>query len=83
MAILFRDRVQAASMLSRGIRSFVLKHSLKNIVSKDNNDVIIMAIPRGGIVTADIVAINLERTLDILISAKIRLLLILNSRSVR
>ena len=75
MAILFRDRVQAASMLSSGIRSFVSKHNLKNIVRKDNNDVIIMAIPRGGVVTADIVAINLERKLDILISAKIGALL--------
>ncbi len=71
MAILFRDRIQAASMLSSGIKSFVSKHNLKNIVRTDNNDVIIMAIPNGGVVTADIVAINLERTLDILISAKI------------
>ena len=62
MAILFRDRLQAASMLSSGIKSFVSKHNLKNIVRKDNNDVIIMAIPNGGVVTADIVAINLERT---------------------
>ena len=75
MAILFRDRVQAASMLSSGIISFVLKYNLKNIVRKDNYDVIIMAIPRGGVVTADIVAINLERKLDILISAKIGALL--------
>ena len=53
MPLLFRDRAQtAAAELSMNLKSLVVEIQGENIrkVPRDKNNVIIMAIPRGGVV---------------------------------
>jgi len=70
MHTLFRDRVDAGHHLATRITEY-LKEGLPNItVSK--NELMVLAIPRGGIILANIIASYLECELDILVSRKIR-----------
>lgn len=61
-AILYRDRIQAAEHLARELQSDIGDFS---------QDVIILAIPRGGIIIGDIIASNFGIKLDIVVSRKI------------
>lgn len=67
---IFEDRVQAAEKLTS-----VIKKYLKSIgVSQDAEiakSIIILAIPRGGVVTGDVIASNLGCIMDIIVSRKI------------
>ncbi len=70
MHTLFRDRVDAGHQLATRI-TWYLNEELPNItVSK--NELIVLAIPRGSIILANIIASYLECELDILVSRKIR-----------
>lgn len=73
MPLIFRDRAHAAAELSLKLKSLVAEIQGENIrkVPTNKNNVIIMAIPRGGVVIADVVAFNLQRKLDIVISTTI------------
>jgi putative phosphoribosyl transferase len=66
LQITFRDRASAASMLSS-----ILKHEIK--AKKDRQQqILILGIPRGGIVVADVVAQKLNADFDIVIPRKLR-----------
>lgn len=73
MTILFKDRAQAAAMLSLKLKWLAAKKTPqweRRDVTQENNGVIIMGIPRGGMITADIIAYNLQRKLDVILSTK-------------
>jgi putative phosphoribosyl transferase len=57
--ILFKDRVDAAQKLA------------KKLMNLRNENTVILAIPRGGVVTGDVIAKKLGAKLDIIISRKI------------
>jgi predicted phosphoribosyltransferase len=73
MTVRFKDRAHAAAELSLQLKSVAINTRAENKLTtpKEKNNVIIMAIPRGGVVTADVVANNLKRKLDIVIPTKI------------
>jgi putative phosphoribosyl transferase len=62
VTIIFKDREDAAKRLA---------NKLKLLVEKSVNELIILAIPRGGVVTGDVVASRLGARLDIVVSRKI------------
>jgi predicted phosphoribosyltransferase len=66
---LFLDRIEAANILTEKLRSLVEKE-LRG--EKDNQrQLIILAIPRGGVVTGDVIASILNAELDIVVSRKV------------
>jgi putative phosphoribosyl transferase len=66
LQITFKDRASAASILSS-----ILKHEIK--AKKDRQQqILILGIPRGGIVVADVVAHKLKADFDIVIPRKLR-----------
>ncbi len=70
MNTLFVDRIDAAQMLARKIETY-LKYEQKN-VTFSNNGLIVLAIPRGGIILANVITSYFESELDIVVSRKIR-----------
>ena len=62
VTIIFKDREDAAKRLA---------NKLKLLVEKSVNELIILAIPRGGVLTGDAVASRLGAKLDIVVSRKI------------
>ncbi len=66
---LFMDRINAANQLADK-----LQRDLSELVGKDSNskDVIVLAIPRGGVIIGDIIASRLKAELDLVIVRKIR-----------
>jgi putative phosphoribosyl transferase len=73
MTMRFKDRAHAAAELSSQLKSVTNNIWTEDRIRtpKEKDKVTIMAIPRGGVVTADVVAYNLKRKLDIVISTKI------------
>ncbi len=70
MSTLFEDRIDAARRLARKIASY-LKYDQGNIAFS-NKELIVLTIPRGGIILADVIASYFECDLDIIVSRKIR-----------
>ncbi|WP_458745256.1 phosphoribosyltransferase family protein [Candidatus Nitrosocosmicus sp. T] len=70
MSTLFEDRIEAATKLAKEIEIY-LKYEQKNITSS-NKELIVLAIPRGGIILANVIASYFECELDIIVSRKIR-----------
>jgi putative phosphoribosyl transferase len=77
---LFEDRVKAAEQLARRVQEWldskkteIDRHKLERQEqkSKNNDNVIVLAIPRGGVVIGDIVSNILGAKLDIVVSRKI------------
>jgi predicted phosphoribosyltransferase len=62
----FRDRESAADVLASA-----LEHTIKNYRHGNQEGIIVFGIPRGGVVTADIIARKLSADLDIVIARKI------------
>lgn len=69
MIALFKDREHAGIELANKL---VEELKISNISSFTTNDLIVVAIPRGGIILADIIAKKLGCKIDVLISRKIR-----------
>ena len=63
--VLFRDRTDAARRLAERL------YWLKNEIEKSKSSVIIMAIPRGGIIIGNIIAKELRTKLDLVVTRKI------------
>ena len=62
----FKDRTWAAN---------VLAESLKEIIKKENrnkNELVVLGIPRGGVIIASVIATKLDASLDIIIPRKLR-----------
>ena len=70
MNTLFRDRIDAAQMLASKIESY-LKYEHKNIAFS-YKELVVLAIPRGGIILANVIASYFDCDLDIIVSRKIR-----------
>lgn len=70
MCVLFQDREQAGHELAKELEE-TLK---KNQIDLDNaaNEVIILAIPRGGIILGNIIANHFRCNLDVVVTRKIR-----------
>lgn len=66
---LFRDRTEAATLLAVKVKSTIQKDVRGN--KKDAQRLVVLAIPRGGVVTGDVVASILNAELDIIVSRKI------------
>jgi putative phosphoribosyl transferase len=72
--LIFKDRAEAAALLAGKLKSLAKKNVKEQgevETPKEKKNVILMGIPRGGVVTADVIASKLERELDIVISTKI------------
>ena len=66
----FKDRTEAAEELTEKIKSYLTSIG----VSEDTEDsklLIVLAIPRGGVITGDVVASRLRCDMDIIVSRKI------------
>lgn len=63
----FKNREWAANVLAESIKDLLKKEK----INSSNNDLLILGIPRGGVVTADVIAQKLNATFDILIPRKI------------
>ena len=66
---LFLDRTEAATMLAEKVKPIIQKEVRRN--KEDDQRLIILAIPRGGVVTGDVVASVLNAELDIIVSRKV------------
>ena len=71
MSVLFQDREQAGQELAKELEE-TLKKNEKIDLSKASNEIIVLAIPRGGIILGDIIAKHFQCGLDVVISRKIR-----------
>jgi predicted phosphoribosyltransferase len=67
--IIFENREHAARLLAERLRSLLYQVQMKVDINKSNT--IILAIPRGGVVTGDVLASILGLNLDIIVSRKI------------
>jgi putative phosphoribosyl transferase len=67
---LFLDRTQAANMLTEKLRPLAEKE-LRGQKDSQQQQLIILAIPRGGVVTGDVIASALNAKLDIVVSRKV------------
>ncbi len=63
--VLFKDRTDAAKQLAERL------HQLKNEIRENESSVIIVAVPRGGVVIGNIIASELGAKLDLVVSRKI------------
>ena len=70
MCVLFQDREQAGHELAKEL-AVILKKNQRDL-SNTANEVIVLAIPRGGIILGDIIANHFQCNLDVVISRKIR-----------
>jgi putative phosphoribosyl transferase len=70
MSTLFEDRIDAAYKLAKEIENF-FKYDQKNITFS-NKELIVLAIPREGIILAKVIASHFECELDIIVSRKLR-----------
>ena len=71
MSVLFQDREQAGQELAKELEE-TLKKNEKIDLSKASDEIIVLAIPRGGIILGDIIAKHFQCGLDVIISRKIR-----------
>jgi putative phosphoribosyl transferase len=63
-SILFRDRIDAANKLAEKILWLLKKEQI-------SSSIVVLSIPRGGVVIGDVVAAKLNTKLDIIVSRKI------------
>jgi putative phosphoribosyl transferase len=68
MNMVFRDRIDAAEKLAEKLQWLKQEHKEEGI---ENNSIIILAIPRGGVVIGDIISRILNAKLDVIVSRKI------------
>jgi putative phosphoribosyl transferase len=66
-AIIYRDRIQAGEHLARELQSEIGYQGRTNF----QQDTIILAVPRGGVIIGDVIASKLGIKLDIVVSRKI------------
>jgi putative phosphoribosyl transferase len=70
MYALFHDRIDAGQQLAKRIELLLDYKLLNDSIPK--NELIVLAIPRGGIILADVIASYINCDLDILVTRKIR-----------
>ena len=67
----FKDRTFAANILAAALEDFLGKEIRKESKKKEN--LIVLGIPRGGVIVGDIVAAKLKSNFDIVIPRKLRI----------
>lgn len=67
---LFKDRTQAAAELAEEIKSYLTSIGISE-GTEESKSLIVLAIPRGGVITGDVVASRLRCDMDIIVSRKI------------
>ena len=70
MCVLFQDREQAGHELAKELEEILKKSQID--LSNSANEVIILAIPRGGIILGNIIANHFQCNLDVVVTRKIR-----------
>jgi putative phosphoribosyl transferase len=70
MSVLFQDRKQAGHELAKKLAEILKKNQMS--LTNAHNELVVLAIPRGGIVLGDIIANHFKCNLDLIISRKIR-----------
>ena len=70
MCVLFQDREQAGHELAKELEGILKKNQID--LSNTANEVIILAIPRGGIILGNIMANHFRCNLDVVVTRKIR-----------
>jgi putative phosphoribosyl transferase len=70
MSVLFQDREQAGHELAKELAEVLKKNQID--LSNAAKEVIVLAIPRGGVILGDIIANHFKCNLDVVISRKIR-----------
>ena len=69
--MLFEDRVDAAKQLAQKLKEYLDNNiTTQREGLKYNDTIIILAIPRGGVIVGDILASMLDVKLDIIVSRK-------------
>jgi putative phosphoribosyl transferase len=69
--VVFENRQDGAGRLTEGIRSLLHNDKNQKKDSVNRSNAIVLAIPRGGVVTGDVIASALRLNLDIIVSRKI------------
>jgi len=64
--IIFRDRIDAANKLAEKLKQQLMKPE-----HRDSSSIVVLSIPRGGVVIGDVVADKLNVKLDVVVSRKI------------
>src|SRR5438876_1257783 len=64
--IIFRDRIDAANKLAEELKQQLMKPE-----HRDSSSIVVLSIPRGGVVIGDVVADKLHAKLDVVVSRKI------------
>ena len=70
MCVLFQDREQAGYELAKELALILEKNQID--LSNAENELIVLAIPRGGIILGNIIANHFQCNLDVIVSRKIR-----------
>jgi putative phosphoribosyl transferase len=70
MCVLFQDREQAGYELAKELALILKKNQID--LSNAENELIVLAIPRGGIILGNIIANHFQCNLDVIVSRKIR-----------
>ena len=70
MSVLFQDREQAGHELANELVEILKKNQMS--LTNANDELVVLAIPRGGIILGDIIANHFKCNLDVIISRKIR-----------
>ena len=68
---LFRNRKEAAEQLATEIEQWLTQEQARTGEQISNESIVVLAIPRGGVVIGDVIANRLHANLDIIVSRKI------------
>lgn len=66
----FKDREEAAEELSEKIKSYLTRSGIRE-GTEEHKSIVVLAIPRGGVVTGDVIASSMKCDMDIIVSRKI------------
>ncbi|HSF00205.1 MAG TPA: hypothetical protein VLA48_04855, partial [Nitrososphaeraceae archaeon] len=66
----FKDRTEAAEELAEEIKGYLTSIGISE-GTEESKSLIVLAIPRGGVITGDVVASRLRCDMDIIVSRKI------------
>jgi putative phosphoribosyl transferase len=69
-SIIFQDRIDAGKRLAKKF-SWLNQDQLKEERERRQQSIVILAIPRGGVIIGDVIATELDAKLDIIVSRKI------------
>lgn len=69
-SIIFQDRIDAGKRLAKKL-SWLNQDQLKEERDRSQQSIVILAIPRGGVIIGDVIASELNAKLDIIVSRKI------------